>query len=646
MRTVNTSKGGWMSLTFWQWLIICGCFIPILLVVFAIMEQGQRLPFFDDWGSAYSMALKTLEGYLSINDLFAFHNEHPILFTRLSVIFSTLLTRWDLTALLSVSIVLGVCIAVMLVRLVALEFGNLVAWVCALPIFWFIFTLRARHDWTIAFQNAFLFVMMFFVLAVLVLRSFKVGWGALFFASFCAFCATFSLGNGIFTPAILTLVLIACGYKRLVHYIAWFILAGIITALYLHFAPAIISQPRSIPLASVPANLGQLLEFFFLSLGSPLAIFNYNLGTYSTYRTGLMLVGISGFALCCVNILVAARTWYRQQYRKGVLSHGGIWIALAGFSFITLAAGSYSRFLYFSGARFEPLSERGVLNATLFWVTTIVLVIFNLYQWTVQSQLQQTKEVRAQDNEINVQNSRKERLRLGSLIGIPLNAVGLTSIGALCLGAITFTPSQLQIYRNQYEACFHRYVYFRLPLSCTYAQEIADRIIPGLEYIANNSLTIYASQTLDISLLINLSPELVGTPAIPYQYTSYQYNSGESVPSLFQHPPQVIRYTTHLPTSHRYAEFRSDIYITDENLSSAAQDGALFVVRVLDENGNVLSQQDSLFDPNIDRFPLPISLDLTSYIGQTFILELETEIRETSVYDWAQWVNPRLHFWR
>lgn len=78
-------------------LAVSACILIVLgAKLWLIAEFGSATPFFDQWVDAIGVYRPYLTGSLGLSDLFAFHNEHRLLWTRLSALGLFLVTgRWD-----------------------------------------------------------------------------------------------------------------------------------------------------------------------------------------------------------------------------------------------------------------------------------------------------------------------------------------------------------------------------------------------------------------------------------------------------------------------------------------------------------------------------------------------------------------------
>lgn len=581
------------------------CLVPIGWALLALVQQGQRLPYMDDWFSGFDMAVRAQDGSLDLNTLFVLHNEHIIVFTRLTIILSTWLTRWDLSALLVVNVLLAVGCALLLLRLTALDFGTRAAWLAALPIFALLFTLRGQHNLIVAFQNAIWITLFLFLLGVALLRGRAPGWAALFGAMACALGATFSFASGVVIWPLLVFVMIGRGYRKPQHYAVYITVAAI--SIWL-FSRVLGLSTASSGLSAVLAQFEAFIRYLLLILANPFWVYDPNQINYSLYYPLLIAVGLAGIILLLTNAI-----WMRWR------SHTLYWLSIAGFSLLTCALMVYGRFDVFQEAPVGAFSERYVTLSVPLWV---VVVIMAIVAW----------------------------LSKAPRILVVVNTLALMVIGGLHLAALPYLKNSPELPRVGYEACHHRTVYFDLGLECYpyWDNAVLREVVPErVRMLADRGLTIYGLPSLRISLLLQHSP----VSATENEYFSHLVTlaNDQQVEALREHPQQTLAYTLYLPTSHPHAWFNTAAYMDSrlvQDNPTVPQNGVRFTARVLDSAGQILSEQTADFDPNYDTQPISIMLDLTPGIGSTVTIELTTDSRGDANFDWAEWIDPVLIFSR
>jgi hypothetical protein len=148
-------------------------FVGLFLVVFGarlwlIQHYGNALPFWDQWDGEAALLIKPwLEGNFSFEALFAPHNEHRIVLTRLlALVLFNLNGQWD--ALLEMTVNAALCgiIAVLIAAGIFKMFPSRFRWP-ALVFLAALFALPFAWENTLAgFQSQFYFLLLFSLLAI------------------------------------------------------------------------------------------------------------------------------------------------------------------------------------------------------------------------------------------------------------------------------------------------------------------------------------------------------------------------------------------------------------------------------------------------------------------------------------------------
>jgi hypothetical protein len=156
-----------------QRLLAAAQFFGLFLVVFGarlwlIQHYGNALPFWDQWDGEGALVLKPwIEGNLSLGALFAPHNEHRIVLTRLLTLgLFNLNGQWDVLLEMAVNAALCGVIAVLMAAGILKVFPSWFRWP-ALVILATLFALPFAWENTLAgFQSQFYFLLLFSLLAI------------------------------------------------------------------------------------------------------------------------------------------------------------------------------------------------------------------------------------------------------------------------------------------------------------------------------------------------------------------------------------------------------------------------------------------------------------------------------------------------
>ncbi len=212
----------------------------IALVIFGtklwvIHNFGSPVPFWDQWnGEAANLLLPWLKGTLTFSDLFAAHNEHRIVFTRLLSLSLFILNdrQWDPLLGMVINAFFSTVTAVMLVIVLNNFLGKTVqnSILFTVTLLWAI--PYAAENTLSSFQSQFYFLLLFTLIALwgLLYDNFSLKWwiGVLF-----ALAAVFTGASGFFILLVflviqLYLIVIDVGNRKS-HLPTLFISLGIIT---------------------------------------------------------------------------------------------------------------------------------------------------------------------------------------------------------------------------------------------------------------------------------------------------------------------------------------------------------------------------------------------------------------------------------
>ena len=180
-------------------LLVAFFFIVVGAKLLLIANLGNPTPFWDQWdGEAAGLYLPYLLGNLGLEQLFASHNEHRIVVTRLyNLVLLELAGEWNPMLQMVANAVLHAAILTWLVHLLLplvlparrLLVVAVAALVFALPIGW--------ENTLGGFQSQFYFLILFSLVALVSIagtRAFSLRW----FAGIAALClAYFSLASGV-----------------------------------------------------------------------------------------------------------------------------------------------------------------------------------------------------------------------------------------------------------------------------------------------------------------------------------------------------------------------------------------------------------------------------------------------------------------
>lgn len=592
-----------VSHRWWRFFVILACFVPPALVIAKIVNDGVNVPFMDQWDTSYKIALNTLDGTLTFDNIIAFHNEHRILFTNLLTVFTAQFLQWNLYLELFVTVVLAFILLGLVVWLVRRDFPQ-VTLAALIPVSALVFSLRGGHTWMTSFQNCFLWVTLFFLLGLGVLRRWKTGWLPLVLAAGCAFASTFSLASGILTWAVLGIGLPLFGYRKVRYWLFWVAAAAVCFILF--FAPPRPATQIGITLAKLP----HLLQFTLAYLGSPFVA----VSTGGEEMMASVPIAVVGVVLLFAN---AAYLWWRRQSWERLT----VWILIGGYAAGTALLTGLGRGSLLDGFPFQALAERYVIIAVFWWVSLIVLGLASIYT-----------------------------MRQRGLNRSPDKLLFIINLLVFAAAVVLFSRASLENEWNvrtvspDSEKCYGQYVITQDDtLTCLprVRMDFPEAWLPRLNTLSMRRLAMFNTQQLNISLYelpYSVLDLIYGAPE-PH----YETFAGASTPALFEHPNALIEYALSLPDWYAGAEFAASLYLDPSNVlkdPDRQQDGVIFSAIAIGEDGQTRRSEAVVFDPHVNTEPVPFAFDLSDFVGQRVRLQLQTEGRETLDYDWALWVDP------
>jgi hypothetical protein len=334
-------------------LVLLGGLIPIAIVAVDVAHHAQNVPFWDEWHDQMDIALKTVEGSLTVGDVLQQHNDGRVVFTNLLTALSARLAGWSLKLEMAVSLVLAGGTLLLLTSLYRASDprGWIVAWI---PFSALVFSMPQRRTWLWAIQGHYLFLVLFVVAGLLIVRRCEVGWRPLAVGAVLAGCATVSFANGVLAWAVMLPVLWMLGY-RWSHLLGWTATAAAAAGFYL--ATLEIQAPQSLP-----ADPLALPRFVVVYLGTAFTVREVVVHPPGELWLTAVL-GAIGLLVLGVNVVLL---WRAERSWRDLAP----WVGMALF-----VAGS----AVLAGLARHPLgieaatASRYVTMATLFWVAFVAV---------------------------------------------------------------------------------------------------------------------------------------------------------------------------------------------------------------------------------------------------------------------------------
>lgn len=332
--------------------------IPIIALGSYLFRHAINVPFWDQW-EIVPIIQHIKSGEFHFNDFWQQHNEHRLLFPRIFMLASAVLTKWDLRAEIFISFIMAIASFVLLLKLVhVVEERRKLNLPFLLPLFlsatWF--SLLQFENWLWGWQiQWYLNVLAIMMVLYAVSRIIKEpDYPSIVLAIISAFIAQYSLGNGvlIWPMLILAVIYLNLGLKK----ISLVAIAGIVSTglYYLNY-----KDPEGDP--SKTLALEQPIEYIkYVSayLGRPLSYY-----PKLAAALGLLLAGF--FVSFCIYLFAR-----KPERFKSLLP----FIMLGLYA---IASGSITGLSRLGFGLGQSLSSRYTTISSLLLVSCIVIVVFN-----------------------------------------------------------------------------------------------------------------------------------------------------------------------------------------------------------------------------------------------------------------------------
>ncbi len=217
LRTSATDNTATTSLSLWSGktkiadsAAILFCLGLYLYHFFAVWTYAVDIPFWDEWEMLRPDALSS---NLNIPWLFAQHNEHRIVTDKLFIWLLYHWNNWDIAVQQLLNFGIYGVLLLVVIQLTRKIAPQMPLWM-VLAFVVFLLSPINHENHLMAFQSSFHFVVLFFLCAVLLLFSEKMGadgnttqsWKLLLAGSLCAILSIYSLSSGLVSCAVLLLV--------------------------------------------------------------------------------------------------------------------------------------------------------------------------------------------------------------------------------------------------------------------------------------------------------------------------------------------------------------------------------------------------------------------------------------------------------
>lgn len=321
--------------------------VAVVYLLTYITAYSDNAPWWDEWGVSLPVVINTLDGSLSLEQLFTQHNAHRIVPTNLLTALNAILFRWELRFEIVVNVLLA------LVSLLII--GSMARWsalvICGAALLMF----SLRLDWLWAFNSQSHFALFFILATLWLLRQQErvYVWAALL----TGIAATYSFGYGVIVWPLGWSLLFLTRSRRshlLIWSIASFCSIALFALTYNNPQPSVISATGTA--VFIPRYLGAA---FFPS--------------YRQFMTPAFLVGVVGLGLMLLNTV---SLWRGQSLDR-------TWLVIAA---LPLAVGVL---ISFGRGPDSALNGRYGIMGNVFWAAYLAFLV-NLFSLRGHRILKQT----------------------------------------------------------------------------------------------------------------------------------------------------------------------------------------------------------------------------------------------------------------
>jgi hypothetical protein len=243
--------------------------IPIVVLIFFIVKYRVEIPQADEW-SLVPLIDKSYQGTLQLNDLWALHNEHRLLFPRIVLLQVVKFSHWQILSELLTNVLFASISFVAMVSLIK-RLNKPAAWLIPL-LSLMIFSLNQSENWFLGW-NVQIFMNIAAVILGLIVIGSEFSWARVIASAALGIVATYSFANGfLFWPiAFLLLWQKRNSINRSpIVFTLWILIAVTSFTLYVHGYSAPAEHPSPWHFLNQPLSA---LNYFLAYLGSPLLAF-------------------------------------------------------------------------------------------------------------------------------------------------------------------------------------------------------------------------------------------------------------------------------------------------------------------------------------------------------------------------------------
>ncbi len=338
--------------------IIVLSLIPIVVLIYFVVEYTVNVPHWDQWGLV-PLLEKSYSGTLSFGDLWAQHNEHRAFFPKIVMLTLARFSGWNIAYELAANIIVSIGILTVItfhLQTTAKSYDRRIYW--TIPIIsLIIFSLSQWENWSWGWQLH-IFLNIFAVVSGTIFLAHSARKRLyLFISVFMGVVATYSFSNGFLYWPVGLFVLLFLEHQTKKYKIftitVWVIIGTILLGLYLYKYKKPEDHPSLLSFVRHPV---EYVNYVFAYLGASLDCYRPKAAIFF----GLFGLAVSGFSILILTKRCCTKFHVLVPY-----------IALSLYSVFSAMLTGVARSGF--GLR-QALSSRYVTISNLFWICNIVLL--------------------------------------------------------------------------------------------------------------------------------------------------------------------------------------------------------------------------------------------------------------------------------
>jgi len=341
----------------WAWFLPL---LPFMALAVMFLFFSHDIPYLDQW-EFVPFLQKFYDDTLHLDDFWAQHNEHRILFPRMIMLGLAACTHWNVYYELAVNFLLGTGIFLLLIKPLSRTGGN-AQWNVFLASL-MLFSLGQWQNWFLGWQLQVFLSLFTVILSLLTLSRKKLNAAWFCLAILASSVAMFSFANGMLVWP-LGLILLWRTENRIKWTSLWSATAILLACVYFRGYQAPSYHPSISTSLHMPGNL---IAYVFIYLGQPIVGF-LGFGAVAAGAAGLMVWGILGYLTV------------REKEADDLLEFSVPPLFFVTLGLYAIASAVITAFARAGFGAEQALSSRYVTIANLFWISILALAGLRIQQ--------------------------------------------------------------------------------------------------------------------------------------------------------------------------------------------------------------------------------------------------------------------------